>query len=471
MSNQFFEQDNQVRDVTSDPTNPVTYQAANEFLQSDNITGTNDRSKEFSQQLAEEGILPQLLVSEMDKIDIDGNNEITRAELKMALNSSNSSVLTKLAADYALENFKTIDKSNDWFGGLFANHDVLSRDDVGDWAKKNPIKEQDLPSDGVGARILNENRHNLDLDSDDNVTQDELTIVMENTEKGSDLHEAARYASNNFKRIDESDDWPVLGILADHSKLSMDDIKHWSDKNKDGTFASLGRAGAIVAARVVAETASSPEDDADGCPGAADGIATGAGGAARAVADASAGAESGAGGSSEADTEGGAGAGISAGAHAVADAVTHTETHPEMGAEAGSGNNKVPADARDDRDDGDASPEASIEETCVKLLEDPNSSPEIRLRAVTRLIQSGISEVSLHDADGREFQARLSFSPVAPGSQRNYIAMWADVDGRPRPVLRAIEDGGMFQQQTGADGKPVSYYGSAWVARGNTIFR
>ncbi|MBK9143334.1 MAG: hypothetical protein IPM23_12600 [Candidatus Melainabacteria bacterium] len=437
MSNQFFEQDNQVRDVTSDPTNPVTYQAANEFLQSDRITGTNDRSKEFSRQLAEEGVLPQLLVSEMDRIDIDGNNEITRAELKMALNSSNSSVLTKLAADYALENFKTIDVSNDWLGGLFANHDVLSRDDVGDWAKKNPIKEQDLPGDGVGARILNENRHNLDLNSDDNVTQDELTIVMENTEKGSDLHEAARYASNNFKRIDESDDWPVLGILADHSKLSMDDIKHWSDKNKDGTFTSLGRSGAVADARTGTESDAGSE----------------------AVPEA--GTES----DIESDTVNGARSGISAAAHAVADAVTrahtHAGTHAEMGAGAGSGNNIVSA----------AKPDESVEEACVKLLEDPNASPEVRLRAVTRLIENGIGEVLLHDADGREFQARLSFSPVSPGSQRNYITMWADVDGRPRPVLRAIEDGGMFQQQIGADGKPVSYYGSAWGAGGNTVFR
>ncbi|MCA9802805.1 MAG: hypothetical protein KC777_12610 [Cyanobacteria bacterium HKST-UBA02] len=451
MSNQFFEQDNQVRGVTSDSTNPVTYQAANEFLQSDNITGSNDRSREFSKQLADEGVLPQLLVSEMDKIDIDGNNEITRAELNMALNSKNSSVLTKLAANYALENFKTIDQSNDWFGGLFANHDALSRDDVGDWAKKNPIKEQDLPGDDVGSRILMENRHNLDLNSDDKITQDELKIVLDNSEQGSDLHEAARYASNNFERIDASDDWPVLGIFADHGNLSMDDIKHWSGKNKltvlqaastsdeDGTIAGVGKAGAAIAARVAAETTASSDGDSDECPGAAASVAAGVSGIARAVADANAGNN--------------------------ANSVIEADGHPLAQAEAKAENPVVPAEARDDSSDD------RIYDACIKSLEDPNSSAEVRLRAMTRLIESGISEVSLHDADGREFQAHLSFSPVAPGSQRNYLTMWAEVDGRQRPVMRAIEDGGMFAQQVGADGRPVSYYGAAWAARGNTIFR
>lgn len=93
--------------------------------------------------------------------------------------------------------------------------------------------------------------------------------------------------------------------------------------------------------------------------------------------------------------------------------MTRAYTHAEIGAEGGSGNNIV----------GAAKPDVSVEEACVKLLEDPNSSPEVRLRAVTRLIENGIGEVLLHDADGREFQARLSFSPVAPGSQRNYITV------------------------------------------------
>ncbi|MCA9802804.1 MAG: hypothetical protein KC777_12605 [Cyanobacteria bacterium HKST-UBA02] len=83
-----------------------------------------------------------------------------------------------------------------------------------------------LEEDGILPQLLVVARDSLDLDKDGNITKAELE---ESLKKGLPLKTgaAARYALDNFERIDLANDLLPGGFLADHDNLSVDDIKDW----------------------------------------------------------------------------------------------------------------------------------------------------------------------------------------------------------------------------------------------------
>lgn len=98
-----------------------------------------ESQKMLSAKLEEDGILPQLLVVTRDTLDLDEDGSITKAELERSLEKG-LPLKTGAAARYALDNFERIDLANDLLpGGLLADHDSLSVDDVKDWGKSHPV--------------------------------------------------------------------------------------------------------------------------------------------------------------------------------------------------------------------------------------------------------------------------------------------------------------------------------------------
>jgi len=107
-----------------------------------------------------------------------------------------------------------------------------------------------LEEEGILPQLLVVARDSLDLDKDGNITKAELE---ESLKMGLPLKTgaAARYALDNFERIDLANDLLPGGFLADHDNLSVDDIKDWGKSHPvklDGDYGPEGLRLQIAAA-------------------------------------------------------------------------------------------------------------------------------------------------------------------------------------------------------------------------------
>lgn len=100
----------------------------------------------------------------------------------------------------------------------------------------------------------------------------------------------------------------------------------------------------------------------------------------------------------------------------------------------------------------------------MDVLENPKASSEEKLKAIMELKEAGRTEVELID-NGKRIRCRISVEPIASGSDRNYVHLFAvDENGKEQIVLRALEEGGKFSRQGAAD-----YVGDRWSGRDSNI--
>jgi len=99
-----------------------------------NVKTAADRQN-LTNSLVESGVLPRLLVSIASAIDADGDEEITRDELAERINSTDGSVnpATKIASQYALDNFDQIDGCEDG-----SRDGELSVEELERWQQTHP---------------------------------------------------------------------------------------------------------------------------------------------------------------------------------------------------------------------------------------------------------------------------------------------------------------------------------------------
>jgi hypothetical protein len=123
-------------------------------------------------------------------------------------------------------------------------------------------------------------------------------------------------------------------------------------------------------------------------------------------------------------------------------------------------------DAAKEKCEGDQSKEDKDKRSAsaMDVLEDPKASSEEKLKAILELKEAGRTEVELID-NGKRVRCRISVEPVAPGSDRNYVHLFAiDENGKEQIVLRGLEQDGKFSKQGSA-----AYVGDRWSNRDSNI--
>ncbi len=99
----------------------------------------------------------------------------------------------------------------------------------------------------------------------------------------------------------------------------------------------------------------------------------------------------------------------------------------------------------------------------VDVLEDGDAEVERKLAVIEQLAKNGVKEITLKDEDGKEIRCQVVVEPVAPGSKRNYVHLFAfDDSGNRNIVLRAIGKDGEYQKERDKSENEVSFVGSWW---------
>ncbi len=122
-------------------------------------------------------------------------------------------------------------------------------------------------------------------------------------------------------------------------------------------------------------------------------------------------------------------------------------------------------DAAEDKNDPSNEDKEKRSASAMDVLEDPKASSEEKLKAIVELKEAGRSEIELIDNNGKRIRCRISVEPVAPGSDRNYVHLFAiDENGKEQIVLRGLEQDGKFSRQGNA-----GYVGDRWSGRDSNI--
>lgn len=126
---------------------------------------------------------------------------------------------------------------------------------------------------------------------------------------------------------------------------------------------------------------------------------------------------------------------------------------------------EIEKDAAKDKNDPSKEDKEKRSASAMDVLEDPKASSEEKLKAIVELKEAGRSEIELIDNNGKRIRCRISVEPVAPGSDRNYVHLFAiDENGKEQIVLRGLEQDGKFSRQGNA-----GYVGDRWSGRDSNI--
>ncbi len=107
----------------------------------------------------------------------------------------------------------------------------------------------------------------------------------------------------------------------------------------------------------------------------------------------------------------------------------------------------------------------------IGVLQSDQSTPEAQLKAVQDLAAMGVTTLCLTDKDGNPINVRLAVSPIAEGSSKSYVHMFAvDESGNETIVLRAITDGENLLHQRDKNGNEVGFVGTKWLANHTDSF-
>jgi hypothetical protein len=122
-------------------------------------------------------------------------------------------------------------------------------------------------------------------------------------------------------------------------------------------------------------------------------------------------------------------------------------------------------DAAKDKNELSKEDKDKLSASAMDVLEDPKASSEEKLKAIIELKEAGRSEIELIDSNGKRIRCRISVEPVAAGSDRNYVHLFAiDENGKEQIVLRGLEEDGKFSRQGNA-----GYVGNRWSERDSNI--
>ena len=107
----------------------------------------------------------------------------------------------------------------------------------------------------------------------------------------------------------------------------------------------------------------------------------------------------------------------------------------------------------------------------IDALQSGRGTQQERLAAVHELARLGVTRLTLLDSNGRPTDVRISVEPVARGSNRSYVHMFArGENGREQILLRGITQEGNYSQQQDRQGRAVDYTGTQWNrARPNSV--
>ena len=85
---------------------------ANDLMRAYNMNGSNASSEILSRQMAQSGVLPDLLIQERGRLNVDGQGDISRRDLQTITEAQPGTYrpTTVLAARYALQNFDRINR-------------------------------------------------------------------------------------------------------------------------------------------------------------------------------------------------------------------------------------------------------------------------------------------------------------------------------------------------------------------------
>lgn len=109
-----------------------------------------------TQQLESTGTLPQLVISEFDRLDGDGNGNLTWDELQKASTGGSADALTKMAADYAIKRWDNITDSDDLPGLNWLPDNEISRDEINKFRDSQRASRVAEPSEMYKAdRVIN----------------------------------------------------------------------------------------------------------------------------------------------------------------------------------------------------------------------------------------------------------------------------------------------------------------------------
>ena len=102
----------------------------NDLLRTHNYNGTNSISDQVTRQMEQQGVLPRLLMQEAGRLNVDGQEGISRNDLDTIIANRDNQYqpLTVLAARYAARNFTQID--NDNFFRFANNTNELTVDEI-----------------------------------------------------------------------------------------------------------------------------------------------------------------------------------------------------------------------------------------------------------------------------------------------------------------------------------------------------
>ncbi len=109
-----------------------------------------------TQQLESTGTLPQLVISEFDRLDGDGNGNLTWDELQKASTGGSADALTKMAADYAIKRWDNITDSDDIPGLNWLPDNEISKDEINKFRDSQRASRVAEPSEMYKAdRVIN----------------------------------------------------------------------------------------------------------------------------------------------------------------------------------------------------------------------------------------------------------------------------------------------------------------------------
>ncbi|MCC7531803.1 MAG: glycoside hydrolase family 75 protein [Candidatus Melainabacteria bacterium] len=93
-------------------------------------------------------------------------------------------------------------------------------------------------------------------------------------------------------------------------------------------------------------------------------------------------------------------------------------------------------------------------------LESPSATAQDKLRAVEKLLSTGVDKLEITDKDGQKRQLRLELD-MSCG--KPLVHAFTNEGGKERVLLRAVSNGdGTYKQQRGKGGREVGFYGDWW---------
>lgn len=108
---------------------------------SNNLDSSSMPSTKFDTELEKSGVLPKLAVDQFDKLNVDGEGDISKQDLQNVLKDKDGKYdpVTKLAAGHVLRNMPEINAANSWIPGVTdifeSKEDGISRKELTQYAK------------------------------------------------------------------------------------------------------------------------------------------------------------------------------------------------------------------------------------------------------------------------------------------------------------------------------------------------